>query len=225
MTQFMAGCLSGLLLLGAVAGVTGYLAWNYVEPIVTTVSDMKAGVERLGDAVDIDRELVHTDPFEPPSSGELTANQLARFITVQEAVRTALGTPGEAFAARYRELTRRAPDEPARVPSLSELLDGVTGLSDLYLDAWRAQVAAMNAAGFSRDEFSWVRLRVYQAAGLDAVRYDARDLERRLERVARDTSLKVPEVTLPDAPAANRLLVKPHLEIIRSWLGMAFFGL
>jgi hypothetical protein len=95
----------------------------------------------------------------------------------------------------------------------------------VYLAAWRAQVAAMNAAGFSRDEFSWVRLRVYQAAGLDAVRYDARDLERRIEQLARDARVEVPEVTLPDAPAANRALVKPHVELVRSWLGMAFFGL
>ncbi len=225
MTKFMAGCLAGLLLLGAVAGVTAYLAWSYVEPIVTTVTDMKAGVEKLGDAVDIDRDLRHAGPFDPPASGELTADQVARFIAVQQDVRTALGAPGEAFAARYRELTRRAPDGSVRVPSLTELLDGVTGLSDVYLEAWRAQVAAMNAAGFSRDEFSWVRLRVYQAAGLDAVRYDARDLERRLEDMARDARLEVPEVSLPDAPAANRALVKPHLELIKSWLGMAFFGL
>jgi hypothetical protein len=95
----------------------------------------------------------------------------------------------------------------------------------VYLDAWRAQVAAMNAAGFSRSEFSWVRVRVYQAAGLEAVRYDARDLADAIGRVAEGARLDVPTVTLPDAPAANRALVAPHRELIRSWLGMAFFGL
>ncbi|MBP7777230.1 MAG: hypothetical protein KA371_08890 [Acidobacteria bacterium] len=225
MTKFMAGCLAGLLLLGAVAGVTAYLAWHWVEPLITTVTDVKDGVARLGEAVDIDRDLRHTAAFDPPASGELTPDQLTRFIAVQQQVRAALGEPGEAFAARYRELTRRAPDGAARVPSLSELLGGVADLSDVYLDAWRAQVAAMNAAGFSRAEYSWVRLRVFQAAGLDAVRYDARDLEERLEGLARDARLGVPEVTLPEGPVANRALVKPHLELVRSWLGMAFFGL
>jgi hypothetical protein len=111
------------------------------------------------------------------------------------------------------------------VPSLPDLVGGLKDLSAVYLDAWRAQVAAMNEAGFSRDEFSWVRLRVYQAAGLDAVRYDARDLSRALEQMAKGARLDVPAVTLPDAPAANRALVRPHLELVRSWLGMAFFGL
>ncbi len=111
------------------------------------------------------------------------------------------------------------------MPSLPDLLGGLSGLSDVYLEAWRAQVAAMNEEGFSRDEFSWVRLRVYQAAGLDAVRYDARDLERVFENVARGVQLEVPAVSLPDAPAVNKALVKPHVEQVSSWLPMAVFGL
>jgi len=225
MKKFLAGCLMGLLVLGVLIGGTLYLAWGYLGPVVTTVSDVATGVSRLGEGVDIDRELRDTSAFEPPASGELTADQVTRFIRVQQQTRTALGDRAGAFADKYRELSQRTPEGTVVVPSLPDLVGGLKDLSGVYLEAWRAQVAAMNEAGFSRDEFSWVRLRVYQAAGLDAVRYDARDLARALEQMAEGVRLEVPAVTLPDAPAANRTLVRPHLELVRSWLGMALFGL
>lgn len=224
MRKFIAGCLVGLFLLLAGAGVIAYLAWDVIRPIVTTVTEVTDGVKRLGEVTDLDKDLTTREPFTAPASGELTEAQVARFVRVQSTVRTALGSRIQRFVDTYRTLGQ-APDGTSRVPSLPELLGGLSGVSDVYLEAWRAQVAAMNADGFSRDEFSWVRLRVYQAAGLDAVRYDARDLERAFEHVARGAQLEVPAVTLPDAPAVNKALVKPHLELMRQWVPLAVFGL
>lgn len=224
MRKFLAGCLFALVLLVGGVAVAAYLAWDLIRPIATTVTDVTDGVRRLGEVTDIDRDLKTTAPFEPPPSGALTAAQVARFIRVQTAVRQALGVRADAFARAYRALSQR-PDGTTQVPALPALLASLGGLSDLYLDAWRAQVRAMNAEGFSRDEFSWVRLRVYQAAGLDAVRYDARDLERVLEALARGARLEVPEVSLPDAPAENRELVRPHRALLSEWLALAVFGL
>lgn len=224
MRKFVAGCLAGVFLLLAAAGVVGWFTWDLIRPIVSTVTEVTEGVKRLGEVTALDDALTTTAPFTPPGNGELTEAQVARFIRVQTTVRTALGARIQRFTDTYRTMGQ-APDGTARIPSLPDLLGGVTGLSDVYLDAWRAQVAAMNQDGFSRDEFSWVRLRVYQAAGLDAVRYDARDLERAFESVARGVQLEVPAVTLPDAPAVNKALVKPHLELMRQWVPLAVFGL
>lgn len=224
MRKFVAGCLFALVLLVGGVALVVYLAWDLVRPLVATVTGVTEGVRRLGEITDIDRQLTTTTPFAPPESGELTEAQVARFIRVQTAVRAALGTRAEAFADKYRELSRR-PDGTSQVPSLPDLVGGLGDLPDVYLEAWRAQVTAMNAERFSRDEFSWVRLRVYQAAGLDAVRYDARDLERALEAVARGVRLEAPEVSLPDVPAGNRELVAPHRALLASWLSLAVFGL
>ena len=224
MGKFVAGCLAGVFLLLAVAGVVTYFAWDVVRPVVTTVTEVTDGMKRLGDVRDLDRALTTRAAFTPPAHGELTEAQVTRFVQVQSTVRAALGARMQRFADSYRAMAQ-APDGTQRIPSLPDLLGGLSGLSDVYLDAWRAQVAAMNEARFSRDEFSWVRLRVYQAAGLDAVRYDARDLERVFESVARGVQLEVPAVALPDAPAVNKALVKPHLAQVSSWLPMAVFGL
>lgn len=225
MRKFVAGCLVGLVLLAVVLGAAAYLLWRAAGPVVEQVTNVTTGVRRLGDVSAIERGLTNTTSFEGPASGELTEAQVGRFVRVQTAVRARLGARAEAFATKYRELTRTLPDGSTSVPSLPQLLGGLSDLSTLYLDAWRAQVEAMNAEGFSRDEFSWVRARVYQAAGLEVIRYDARDLERLIETLVAGAQIEVPQVSLPDAPARNKALVKPHAATISTWLSMAAFGL
>lgn len=225
MKKLLAGCLLAAVLLTVVAGVAVYLAWGYVSPVIRTVTGVTDGVTRLGGLAEIEQGLTSTAPFAAPDSGELTPAQVERFLGVQRQVRLALGTRAEAFAAKYREMTGTRPDGSTTLPTLPQLLDGIGDLSSVYLDAWRAQVQAMNGGGFSRDEFNWVRARVYQAAGLDAVRYDAGDLEQVIEAMARGAKVEAPEVRLPDAPARSRTLVKPHVDEVTAWLPMAIFGL
>ena len=110
-------------------------------------------------------------------------------------------------------------------PTLTQLLSGLGDMSKVYLDARRAQVDALNTEKFSREEFSWVRLRVYQAAGIEAAGYEPRELERMIKGMASGAEVTVPDVDLPDAPAKNRELVKPHAKQILEWLAMASFGL
>ena len=225
MKKLLAGCLVALVLVGVAAAVAAYFAWQYIAPVVQNVRQATGGVTALGGLAEIEQGLTNTAAFDAPESGELTPAQVQRFIGVQAHVRAALGDRAEAFTTKYRELSRAAPDGTPSVPSPAQLLAGMSDLANVYLDARRAQVAAMNAAGFSRDEFSWVRQRVYQAAGLDAVRYDARDLERLIKAVASGAQVAEPAVTLPDAPARNRALVKPHVPELANWLGLAVFGL
>ena len=225
MKKLLIGCFLAAVLLTVAAGGALYLAWGYVGPIVRTVTGVTEGVTRLGGLAEIEEGLTTTAPFAAPDSSELTPAQVERFLRVQRQVRLALGTRGEAFAAKYREMTQTRPDGTTTLPTLPQLLDGVGDLSSVYLDAWRAQVQAMNTDGFSRDEFTWVRGRVYQAAGLDAARYDAGDLEDVIEAMARGAKVDPPAVRLPDAPARNRALVKPHVAEVTAWLPMAVFGL
>jgi hypothetical protein len=225
MRKFLAGCLVGLVLIAVAGSVAAYLVWRAARPVVDSVTHVADGLKGLRAADDIERELTNRAAFSAPQSGELTPEQVARFIRVQHQVRAALGSRIDAFTAKYRELSGVAADGSPSVPSLPQLIAGLSDVPVVYLDALRAQVQAMNAEGFSRDEWSWVRLRVYQAAGLDAVRYDARDLERAIKSVADGVQARVPEVTLPDAPARNRELVKPYVGELTTWLGMAVFGL
>ncbi|MCC6989186.1 MAG: hypothetical protein IT181_09330 [Acidobacteria bacterium] len=225
MKKLAIGCLLAGVVLTVLMGVAAYFIWDYVRPILQTVTGVTTGVTGLSVLGEIEQGLEVTAPYDGPESGELTAAQVDRFLRVQRHVRLALGARVEAFGAKYRALTGPRPDGTPRVPALPELLGAIGELSTVYTDAWRAQVAAMNTERFSRDEFSWVRARVYQAAGLDAARYDARDLEQVIVAMSRNVKADAPASTLPDAPAAHRALVTPHLDEMKGWLAMAVFGL
>ena len=173
----------------------------------------------------IDQKLVNTSPYQGPANGELTASQVERFLRVQGHVKATLGARTEAFTEKYKELGTTRPDGTEVPPSLTQLLGGLGDMSKVYMDARQAQVEALNAEKFSRDEFSWVRLRVYQAAGIEVAGYEPREIERMIKGMASGAEVKVPEVDLPDAPAKNRELVKPYSKQIMEWLAMASFGL
>ncbi len=225
MKKFLAGCLIATVVCGVIAAVAVYFAWQFVSPVIESVTQVTEGVKELGGLAEIEKGLTVSTPFAAPDTDELTEEQVARFIRVQSAVKATLGTRTDAFTKKYRELSRTLPDGTVVVPTMAQVFGGLSDLSALYLEAKRAQVAAMNTEKFSRDEYSWIRMRVYQAAGLDAVRYDARDLERAIKSMAEGAQLSAPDVRLPDVPARNRELVKPHAAALGEWLGMAFFGL
>jgi len=225
MKKLFAGCLVVGALLGVAVAAGAYFLWRAARPVVDSAMEMADGVSRLSEVVAFEDRLANTAPYAGPESGEFTAEQLDRFLRVQAYVKATLGTRTDAFKEKYKELATSRPDGTEVPPSLSQLLAGLSDLSQIYVDARRAQVDALNEQKFSREEFSWVRLRVYQAAGIEVTRYDPRELERLIEGMATGAKVTVPEVELPDAPAANRALVKPHAAQLMEWLAMASFGL
>jgi len=225
MKKLLAGCLVVLVLGLVAAGVGAYFLWRAARPAFDSARQMVEGVSQLSEVVEMEDRLANTSTYEGPANGELTAEQVERFLRVQAHVKQTLGTRAEAFREKYKELATTRPDGTEVPPSLSQLLAGLSDMSQIYLDARRAQVDALNAEKFSRAEFSWVRGRVYQAAGIEAARYDPRELEKLLQAMATGAKVTVPEVELPDAPAKNRELVKPHAAQLMEWLAMASFGL
>ncbi|MGE0360704.1 MAG: hypothetical protein AB7H93_09455 [Vicinamibacterales bacterium] len=225
MKKLLVGCLVVIVLLMVVAGVGAYFLWRAARPAFDSARQMVEGVSQLSEVVEMEDRLANTSAYEGPANGELTAEQVERFLRVQAHVKQTLGTRAEAFREKYKELATTRPDGTEVPPSLSQLLAGLSDMSQIYLDARRAQVDALNAEKFSRAEFSWVRLRVYQAAGIEAARYDPRELEKLVQAMATGAKVTVPDVELPDAPAKNRELVKPHAAQLMEWLAMASFGL
>lgn len=225
MKKLFAGCLV-VLVLGMVAGGVGaYFVWRAARPALESARQMADGASRLSEIADEEQRITRTQSYDGPDSGELTPEQLARFLRVQAHVRQTLGTRAEAFREKYKALSSTRPDGTEVPPNFTQLLAGLSDMSQIYLAARRAQVDALNTEGFSRAEFTWVRLRVYQAAGAEATRYDARELEAMIRSMTGDTTVTIREGALPDAPATNRELVKPHAAQLMEWLTMASFGL
>ena len=87
----------------------------------------------------------------------------------------------------------------------------VRSLGSIIVEARRAHVDALNAEQFSASEYTWVKLRAYEAAGLEvmegidwsAVQEAMKDGAEPGRRAGADGSRR------PDVPERNRELVKP----------------
>ena len=222
MKKILAGC--GIVILIAMAGfaVAGFYAYRAMKPVIDNAAnyiDKARIVERLGAAID------NKAPFPAPANGELTATQVDRFIAVQTRVRSELGDKWDEVEKKSAAIKART-DKDRNDWTLSEFTAVFNDIANIWIEARRAQVDALNVQKFSEEEYQWVRLRVYEAAGVHL----AGNLNlSMIEEMARDnaskTGVELPPMELPKIPEKNVELVKPHLAKIKEWVPMAALGL
>jgi hypothetical protein len=218
--------LAVFLLLGALAGMAvagaAYFGYRAVRPVV---DEATAWASRARDVTGLPTTLDNREPFTPPAGGELDEARVRRFLAVQARVREAMGARWAEVEAQARVIETKARADGDRL-SVADLRALVSGVGSLVRDARRAQVAALDAEGFSSGEYAWTRLRVYEAAGLEvADRLDWNAVESLLQDAAEHAGLSPPRLPVPDIPGVNRELVRPHLQDLRTWLPLVLIGL
>lgn len=220
MKKLLLGCLV-ILILGVVAAVVGsYFLYRAASPLIQDARDYVQGMSELDD---LERKISNQSSYTPPASGELTDSQVARFVRVQEQVRTQLGQRFAQIEERYRYLKDGAPQND--VP-ITELLGSLRDITGVYVDARRYQVEALNNQTFSQDEYSWVRDRVFQAAGVEiGSRIDLGKLQDAIRERTGVEGIRAEKLPMREVPAKNRALVKPYVARMDEWLPLVFFGL
>lgn len=224
MRKLLTGCLIVLVLAAIATAAALYFGYRFARPYI---DDATSYVERMRDIPAVADRIENKSPFEAPQDGELSENQVERFLSVQEQVRKTLGTRWSELEARATAFQEKA-KASGRDLSLGELAGIFSDLGGVYLEARAAHVEALNTQKFSAAEYRWVRLRMYEAAGLElAGSLDLSAIEDMVRRGAEETGVKVPDVSLPEVqvPEKNRALVKPHAAKLKEWLPLAFLGL
>jgi hypothetical protein len=222
MKKVLAGCLIVLVIAAIGFAAAGYYAFRAMKPVIDNASsylDKARVVDRLGAAID------NKTPFVPPANGELTNAQVERFLAVQTRVRSELGDRWEEIEQQSAAIRARA-EKNSNDWTLAEFTKVFSEIGNIWIDARRAQVDALNVQKFSESEYQWVRKRVYEAAGVHLA--GNMDLSM-IEQLARDnigkTGVELPPMDLPKVPEKNIELVKPHAGKIKEWIPMAALGL
>jgi hypothetical protein len=222
MKKILAGCLIVAVIAMVGFGVAAFYAYRAMKPVIDNASnymDKAREVARLGEAVRIKSD------FAPPKNGELTAQQVERFVAVQTRVRADLNDRWELVEQKSAALKAKAADRQGEW-TLAEFTSVFSEIANIWVDARRAQVNAINVQRFSEGEYEWVRRRVYEAAGVEIA--NGMDLAK-IEALARDQAAKsgveIPPINLPEVPEANVRLVKPHAAKIKEWMPLASLGL
>lgn len=205
------GCGVVLLLLLVVGGV---LTWNFVGQPLWNVYTAVRDVQNIGA---LDARLTNRAAFAPPTTGTVSDAQMERYVAVLE--RT-----GGAARTRVDDLQRRFEDLDGRDFAWTDvwrLGDAYGGFLRLLVDTKEAQVAALNAEGFSAEEYAWVRAEVLRAAGLPGVGFGVADFANAF------TSGEAPDARPSTAPvpAANRELVERYRERLDEVAFLAALGL
>ncbi len=222
MKKLAIGCLV-IALIGTVAIVAAvYFGYRAARPMLESASQY---IEQAKAVAEVSDRVVNKTPFPAPADGELTEAQVQRFLSVHERVRATLGPRWSELQARAESIQEKAKGS-SRDLSFSELTSVLSDLGGMLLDVRRAQADALNAEGFSLDEYGWVRTRVYAAAGLEVVEAIDWSAAQEMIRKGEDSAgVPLPEVKLPEVPERNRALVKPHVSQLKEWLPLAFLGM
>ena len=221
MKKLLIGCLVLLVLGGIVAAVGSYFLYRAASGVVERAQNYLQGMNELGE---LEKQITNRAPHVPPASGELTEDQVQRFVRVQDSVRASLGQRFEEIEKKYEHL--KGGTDANRQPSVTEMMTALGDLANLFVQARRFQVNALNQERFSQDEYSWVRDQIFQAAGVDvASRIDLRKIEESIRQNTGIDDISAPEMPTLKVPERNRELVKPHLDKMDQWIPLVFFGL
>jgi hypothetical protein len=215
MKKLLIGCLVLAVVLAVTAGAASYYLYRKVD---STIS----GFKELGTVPELERSVRNKTPFTPPASGELTGAQLDRYLAVQQQVRARLGAGATEIEQKYKTLLAK---DSATIVDAPAIISAYRDLATTYVAAKRAQVAALNDAGLSLDEYRWVRRQAYAGIGMPLMELDVGQI---LADVKAGRAPEQPTPTLnltPTAPPATVQLVEPHRKALEANAGLAFFGL
>jgi hypothetical protein len=148
-----------LLVLGAAA--TWYFVGRPLQQVYAAVRD----AERIES---LDARIADRSSFVPPADGVLSEAQVERYVAVLERTATGLTARLEDLQVRFEELDGRE----FVWTDVWRLADAYREFLTLLTESKEAQVAALNAEGFSQGEYVWVRREVLRAAGLPGAAAD-----------------------------------------------------
>jgi hypothetical protein len=215
MKKLLIGCLVLAVVLAVTAGAASYYLYRKVD---STIS----GFKELGTVPALERSVRNKTPFTPPASGELTGAQLDRYLAVQQQVRARLGAGAAEIEQKYKTLLAK---DSATIVDAPAIISAYRDLAKTYVEAKRAQVAALNDAGLSLDEYRWVRRQAYAGIGIPLMELDVAQIMADV-KAGRTPAQPTPSLNLtPTAQPATVKLVEPHRKTLEANAGLAFFGL
>ena len=209
-----------VLVVALIGGTVGmYVVYNKARAAF-------AGFTELGKVPDLERQVRNRSAFVPPSSGELTAGQMATYVAVREQVRQKMGDRFKQIDAKYNSLMQRVDRDQHTALDLPQLIGAYQELAGLYLLGKQAQVDALNAKNLSLGEDRWIQLQAYTAIGIPVMNMD---VSRFIDDLKAGRTPEQPgHLAVPVASAAsdkNKALVEPHKKLLEDNASLSFFGL
>lgn len=175
---------------------------------------------------ELNEEIENREDYVPPSDGKLESSQVERFVSVQKEISSRLQPKIAELQEQYAE--KRQAFEEGQV-SMPDLLTAWEELLQIYADAKRIQVEALNKEDFSLEEYRYVQQTFYQTLEHDLLPLNLDAIAAAAEN--RDPSIDLDEFKVDskslseEALKHNRDLVSEYTGEVEEWLMFAWWGL
>jgi len=183
MGKVLGGCLIVLTVLVVGGGAVGY--YMFVKPYTELAG---AAVRYVQEYEQLNAAIENRDPYRPGPNQSLEPEALQRMLAVHERMRTTMAGRLAVLEARYRQIENDR--ERGANLSLAEVMTAYRDLGELYMEAKRAQVDALNAERLSLEEYHWIRNQAYLALNRNVAVVSAPEADQRphgAQQVTRET--------------------------------------
>jgi len=185
-----------------------------------------AGLSELKNIPNLDKQIRNTTTFAPPASGELSAEQVSRYIAVREQVRQKLGVRVKEMDTQYKALSERLNKNQQSALDIPQMIEAYKDLAALYLLGKRAQVDALNDKNLSLSEYRWIQQQAYGAIGMPFVDMDiSKMIEEAQSGRPSSPSEHMARELAPGVSDKNKSLVEPHRKLLEDSASLSFLGL
>lgn len=172
MKKAVGGCLA-VLLVGVLLSAAG-LWWFVVRPAWNVGNEVMVAAQQWAELGRIDASIVNRAAFAPPQDGVIAPDVVQRFVQVQQTIDSRLGDRLRQLDSKYRELKGDAA-AASHEAGLKDLVGAYGDVFELIKLTRQTQVDALNAGGFSLEEYRWVRNQAYLSLGLGATAFASGD--------------------------------------------------
>jgi hypothetical protein len=209
MKKFAIGCFAVLVVL-TLAGV-GIVWFKFGDDISAGLDAVQGAAQLATEFEELNDSVENRSTFEAPADGALSERQFDRFMATQRQMRNEMEGRLEELQQKYESMEQEI-DERGGQASISEMMGAYSDLTGLLIEAKRAQVAALNAQGFSLQEYNWVRQQVYRALGESVA----------VAAIAESGAVAQMQTQVPES---TREMVAPHREELMESYVLAWWGL
>ena len=195
-------------------GIAGVAAFQFViKPAQGLINDLRKMSQ-------LDAQVLNQSPYTPSASGKLSPAQVQRLMGVQQQVLGELGDQFSKVEHRFNQLTKKAAEQ--HQIDYRQMLDVLRDSSSLISQAKRIQVKALNAQGFSLEEYGWVRQQAYSGLGLGVPTVKP---EAVLDQLGKGDLKAVLELVQSPKSTHNTKLVEPLKNELERYYPFTWFGL
>ncbi|MEE4297703.1 MAG: hypothetical protein V2J20_13940 [Wenzhouxiangella sp.] len=161
MPKPLLGCLMAAALLVVGGGVAGYfLVFKPAYQFASDVGRFTSEFVALNDEIERDQR------YQPPLEGMLSPQQLERYLAVQRDIRAGMQGQLDQLTGRFERVNSEL-ERQERDTNILDMITAYRDLGDLILAAKQQQVQAINAHGFSLQEYLYIRNISFRALGED----------------------------------------------------------